>query len=111
VIYRNIYVDVGKYILTPTAEHQLKEIAGSLLEKGAKSIQVSGHTNIQPFVGLPPEESDKRNLNLSQKRAVSIANASTKRGIPIRRMITKVLVTPSRQKVIQKQIGIKIGGW
>ncbi|HIE00288.1 MAG TPA: tetratricopeptide repeat protein [Thiotrichaceae bacterium] len=89
VVFRNIHFDVGEYILTSTAKRQLDEISNTLLEKGAKSVQVSGHTDIQPFKGVPPEESDERQLILSQQRATSVANALAKRGIPINRMTTK----------------------
>ncbi len=88
VVYRNVYFDVGQYILTPTAKHQLTEIANSLLEKRTKSIQVNGHTDIQPFANLSPEESDRRNLILSQQRATSVTKALATHGIQINRMIT-----------------------
>jgi len=89
VVFRNIHFEVGEYILTPTAKQQLDEISNTLLEKGAKSIQVSGHTDIQPFKGVSPQESDERQLILSQQRAASVANALAKRGIPINTMTTK----------------------
>ncbi len=89
VVFRNIHFDVGKYLLTPTAKRQLDEISHTLLENGAKSIQVSGHTDIQSFKGVSPEESNKLNLILSQNRAASVADALAKRGIPINRMTTK----------------------
>ena len=89
VVFRNIHFDVGKYILTPTAKRQLDEINHALRKKGLKSIQVSGHTDIQPFKGVPPEENNIRQLKLSQQRAASVADALAKRGIPINRMTTK----------------------
>jgi OOP family OmpA-OmpF porin len=89
VVFRNIHFEVGKYLLTPTAKRQLDEISNTRLEKGAKSLQVSGHTDIQSFKGVSPEESDYRNWILSQQRAASVTNALAKRGIPINRIITK----------------------
>lgn len=82
---------MGEYVLTPDADHQLDEIASTLVDEinnGEKSIIISGHTDIQSFVGVSPAESNQRNWELSQKRATSVAKALSKRGIPITRMIT-----------------------
>ncbi|MDM8558223.1 tetratricopeptide repeat protein [Candidatus Parabeggiatoa sp. HSG14] len=89
VVFRNIHFEVGEYLLTPTAEQQLDEISNTLLKKDMKSIQVSGHTDIQIFKSVPPEESDERQLRLSQQRAVSVVNALAKRNIPINKITTK----------------------
>jgi len=89
VVFRNIHFEVGEYLLTLTAEQQLDEISHTLLKQGPKSIQVSGHTDIQIFKGVSSEENDIRQLRLSQQRAASVANALAKRNIPSNRMTTK----------------------
>ena len=89
VVFRNIHFEVGEYLLTPTSEQQLDEISHTLLKQGPKSIQVSGHTDIQIFKGVSSEENDIRQLRLSQQRAASVANALAKRNIPSNRMTTK----------------------
>ena len=81
VVFRNIHFDVGKYLLTPAAEQQLDEIGRTLLKKGTKSIQISGHTDIQTFKDASLAESNKLNFILSQQRAASVANSLVKRGI------------------------------
>jgi len=89
VVFRNIHFEVGKSLLPSTAKRQLDEIAAALLKESAKSILISGHTDIQSFKNVPPEKSKRLNLELSQKRAVSVANALAKRGIPIGKMVKK----------------------
>ena len=89
VVFRNIHFEVGKDTLTPTTEQQLDEISHTLLKQNPKSIQVSGHTDIQTFKGVSPEENEIRQLKLSQQRAASVANALAKRNIPSNKMTTK----------------------
>ncbi|GEM_PF-1103753 len=66
-----------------------RNIHFTLRKKGVKSIQVSGHTDIQPFKGVSRGENNIRQLKLSQQRAASVADALAKRGVPINRMTTK----------------------
>ena len=88
VIYRNIHFHVGEYRLTATAESQLNQIANTLQSNNAQTIQISGHTDTQPFAGYSRNDSDQLNWKLSQDRANAVATALTQRGIPITKITT-----------------------
>lgn len=88
VIYRNIHFHVGEYRLTRQAESQLNEIANTLRSNNAQSIQISGHTDTQPFAGYSKNDSDELNWKLSQDRANAVASALAQRGIAITQITT-----------------------
>jgi outer membrane protein OmpA-like peptidoglycan-associated protein len=83
VIFRNILFDVGKASLTPESIPQLEEIGQALLELSSTNIVISGHTDKQPFKGCSQEESDRKNMQLSQDRAATVAEYIVKLGVPL----------------------------
>jgi outer membrane protein OmpA-like peptidoglycan-associated protein len=68
--------DKGKGFL----QQKLPAIAGILYDTrfrdGIESIVVQGHSDLQVFKGLPPDESRNRNLELSQQRAMEVVKTA-----------------------------------
>jgi flagellar motor protein MotB len=59
---------------------KLPPIAGILYDTrfrdGIESIVVEGHSDLQVFKGLPPDDSRNRNLELSQQRAMEVVKTA-----------------------------------
>jgi flagellar motor protein MotB len=76
--------EAGKYALSERGKQFLAEklppIAATLYDKrfrdSIESIVVEGHSDLQVFYGLPPEESRNRNLELSQQRAMEVVKTA-----------------------------------
>ncbi len=74
----------GKYALSGKGktflQAKLPAIAGTLYDNqfrdGIESIVVEGHSDLQAFQGLPPDESRNKNLELSQQRAMEVVKTS-----------------------------------
>jgi flagellar motor protein MotB len=72
--------ETGKSVLRPGGERFLKgyipDFAGVLcsdtFRSNIESIVVEGHTDTQPYAGTTPEESQNRNLKLSQDRSMEV---------------------------------------
>ena len=77
----NLFFDTGSAQLRPESEIELKKLIKLLKENPKVKIEISGHTD---DVG-----NDKFNQDLSQKRALSVANYLQSGGITPERIIAK----------------------
>lgn len=74
----------GRYELSEKGkaflQQKLPPIAGTLYDKrfrdGIESVVVEGHSDLQVFKGLPPDQSRNRNLELSQQRAMEVVKTA-----------------------------------
>jgi len=83
----NLTFDINEAFLPPTAQAQLEEIGGALLEVSEKRvIHIHGHSDHKPFRYANPNESEKRNQELSEQRALAVAHAIEEQGIPLTRI-------------------------
>jgi flagellar motor protein MotB len=61
-------------------QEKLPAIAGTLYDQRFRddidSVVVEGHSDLQVFRGLPPDESRNRNLELSQQRAMEVVKTA-----------------------------------
>jgi len=80
-IFRNFLFDTGKADLQPGSDKQLDELAATFQSLSGEVFQIHGHTDTQPFKGVPKLESDLLNVQLSQNRAATIAAALAERGV------------------------------
>ncbi len=88
-IFRNFHFATGKATLQPSSAGQLRqltEIAAALRNINNRVVHVHGHTDAQPFKGISIAESARRNWQLSQARANTIADALDERGVSITRI-------------------------
>ncbi|KHD05034.1 hypothetical protein PN36_09825 [Candidatus Thiomargarita nelsonii] len=67
--------------LQPGTERQLEALVAVLINLPNLTVEIHGHTDIQPFAGFSLVESKKRNKILSDKRAATVADALNSRGI------------------------------
>jgi outer membrane protein OmpA-like peptidoglycan-associated protein len=82
----NLTFDINEAVLPPAAQAQLEEIGGALLEVSERRvIHIHGHSDHKPFRYANPEESEKRNQELSQQRALAVAHTLEKQGIALTR--------------------------
>lgn len=82
-IFRNILFDTGKAALKPQSLKQLEEIGAALAQITPQEIIISGHTDKQGFKGVTdPAENARRNMQLSEDRADSVAQALARSGVP-----------------------------
>jgi outer membrane protein OmpA-like peptidoglycan-associated protein len=79
--FRNFQFDTGKATLQPGTERQLEALVAALINLPNRTVEIHGHTDIQPFAGFTLVESKKLNKILSDKRAATVADALNSRGI------------------------------
>lgn len=89
----NIEFEFGRWDLTESSKHTLDSIARILVDNPYLVIELSAHTDM---IG-----SDASNMELSQKRANSVVEYFTNKGIPKGRLVAKGY-GESRPKVIEK---------
>lgn len=80
--FRNFQFDTGKATLKFGAK-QLQELAKALRQIEPALIKIHVHTDIQSIQNINIEQSENLNLELSQKRADTIADALARLGVPI----------------------------
>ena len=82
----NLTFEINEAILPATTQPQLEEIGAALLEVSERRvIHIHGHSDHKPFRYANPDESEKRNKELSQQRALAVAHALEEQGIPLTR--------------------------
>lgn len=86
LVFRNITFDIGAATLRPEALAQIREIGAALLEVPSGNVQISGHTDRQPFQGRTATESDALNRQLSRERAATVARELSALGVPAGRL-------------------------
>jgi outer membrane protein OmpA-like peptidoglycan-associated protein len=89
VVFRNFQFDTGKATLKSGNEAQLEALAAALINLQNKTVKIYGHTDNQPFPNTTPNESRRLNQELSLKRANTVAEQLSSRGVPSNRLITK----------------------
>ena len=80
--FRNVQFYTGNATLKVAAKRQLKELARALRQIDSALIKIHAHTDIQSLQNISLEQSDKLNLELSQKRADTIADLLARLGVP-----------------------------
>jgi OmpA-OmpF porin, OOP family len=81
IVLNNIYFDFDKYDLKPESFVELDRVYKFLSDNAAVNIELSAHTD--------SKGSDEYNLELSQKRAESVAAYLASKGISPQRLIAK----------------------
>ncbi len=89
-VFRNILFATGKASLKQASLSQLAEISAALVQIDPNEIVISGHTDKQGFKGVSdPAENARRNMQLSEDRADSVAKELARLGVPRNRMVTE----------------------
>lgn len=77
----DVIFDTGKAILKPGADSTLNRVSDFMMRYPQTRLRIEGHTDSQG--------SDRLNYELSQRRAVAVADALTARGVPRDRIQTE----------------------
>lgn len=80
-VFMNLPFDPGSANLDTESIPQIEAIAAALKRVDTPTIIITGHTNKERFEGVSEEESERLNVLLSNRRANTIAEALTQRGI------------------------------
>jgi len=89
-ILRNLEFETGqaRFADNPINRRQLEEIGAALNQLAPeRRIHIHGHSDDQPFAHVSREESDQRNLQLSQERAETIRSALVAQGVAADRLL------------------------
>ncbi|MEM9987849.1 MAG: OmpA family protein, partial [Bacteroidota bacterium] len=78
ITLRDIYYDVDKWFLRPESITALNRLLNIMEENPSLEIEISGHTD--------SDASDEHNQTLSQRRAESVVNFLSSKGITLHRM-------------------------
>ena len=81
ITLRDIYYDVDKWFLRPESITALNHLLHIMEENPSLKIEISGHTD--------SDASDEHNQTLSQRRAQSVVNFLTSKGIARHRMAAR----------------------
>lgn len=89
-IFRNLLFDLGQATLQGDARPQIEQICAALREISGKRIIINDHTDKQWSKDAPPTEAANAqcNLELSQARAATVADALAELGVPRSQMET-----------------------
>lgn len=79
IVLKNIFFDFDKWILKPESTTELEKVYALMTAKDKLVIEISSHTD--------SKGDDNYNMKLSQKRAQSVVDYLTKKGIDKKRMI------------------------
>lgn len=81
--FPNILFELGAAALQTDSLRQIDELSAALRELPQANIIVNGHTSAEPFAGVTSaEDNRRRNQELSERRAETVAEELTRRGIP-----------------------------